>query len=64
MVSRLTTLSSERVASARVRIEPASVSRRHHPRRRVDEHVANCVRTGWPRGVTAPGLPQIRTCPH
>ena len=21
-------------------------------------------RTGWPRGVAAPGLPQIRTCPH
>ena len=42
-----TTLSSERVASARVRIEPASVSRRH-PRRRVEEQVANCFRSHRP----------------
>jgi hypothetical protein len=23
-----------------------------------------CVRTGWPWGVAAPGLPQSRTCAH
>jgi hypothetical protein len=38
-VFREMTYSSERVASARVRIEPASISPRH-PRRRVEEQVA------------------------
>ena len=38
-ICRKSTLSSERVASDGVRIEPASVSPRH-PRRRVDEQVA------------------------